>query len=94
MYLYPYKCYIHTQEKVVEDGYTVFRRELSAVISKQLSKYFRDKMIASKDDFKYLCRKITHTVRVAWTHAAAAYTSLFGYAGCVVHAMLARHDII
>lgn len=46
----------------VEDGYTVFRRDLSAVVAKQLSKYHRDKKIADKDSFKYLARKITHTI--------------------------------
>ena len=38
---------------------------MAVVVSKQLSKYLRDKRIAGKDDFKYLCRKISHTVRPA-----------------------------
>ena len=47
----------------VEDGYTAFRQDMSTAVAKQLSKYHRDKRIAGKDDFKYLCRKISHTVR-------------------------------
>ena len=51
------------EEIKVEDGYQAFRRDISQVVGKQLSKYLRDKRIAGKDDFKYLCRKISHTVR-------------------------------
>lgn len=51
------------EEVKVEDGYTAFRQEVSTVVAKQLSKYHRDKRIAGRDDFKYLCRKISHTVR-------------------------------
>ena len=31
-------------------------------VCKYLSKIFKEQKIANKDDFKHLCRKITHTV--------------------------------
>eukprot|EP00741_Cyanophora_paradoxa_P011817 tig00020564_g11421.t1 len=50
------------QFNVKHDSLAAFRTSLASVIAKVLSPYLKEGKICSKEDFKHLCRKMTHTI--------------------------------